>query len=217
VVTTISLFVDESGKFSDNEVVALGTVVSLGRSHVGHFEREWESSLRKNGLAYLRMTEASNFHHRLSQTVEAKSPDERIQALLPFISCVRRHFQMITGVAIDVREFQSLPQQYREIWSDDPCYTAFARAILQIVQESPDDGLVLLYCDDEEKTAWPTYQLYRKINIQMPEENSRASRSPTTDSLFHYKQPTWLLGWFEGKRCFDSVTSDTNSGLYFKK
>ena len=73
---------------------------------------------------------------------------------------------MILGVAIDVRAFNSLPEQYRKIWSDDPCYTAFARNMMKIAEESPKDSLIHLICDDEEKTAWPFYELYRKVKNQ---------------------------------------------------
>ncbi len=157
---------DESGKFLDSDVVVVGGVVGLNMSQIGGFADEWGYWLGHNGLEVLEMKEALKLRQPLSEKVAAHEPHERIAALEPFIRCIRRHLQMITGVAIDVREFNSLPQQYRQIWSDDPCYTAFARIVLQIVRESPSDGIISLYCDDEEKTAWPFYQLYRKIKNQ---------------------------------------------------
>ena len=67
----------------------------------------------------------------------------------------------------------TLPEQYRKIWSDDPCYTAFARNVLEIIGDSPSDGIISLYCDDEEKTAWPFYELYRKIKNQYPDAREK--------------------------------------------
>jgi hypothetical protein len=157
---------DESGKFQDHEVVALGAVTALDRNHSADFANEWAFHLRRHGMEYLSMKEALNLRSPLGNITEARTLDERIAALLPFVMAARRHLHMISGVAIDVEEYKSLPQQYRQIWSDNPCYTGFARVVLQLVNESPVDGLIMLYCDDEEQTALPTYQLYRKIKNQ---------------------------------------------------
>lgn len=170
---TISSFMDESGKFLDSEVVVIGAVVALDRAHMGNFVNEWGYWLKQNGLEYLEMKEALKLYRPLSGNVAAHEPSQRIAALLPFILCVRRHLHMITGVAIDVQEFRRVPEQYRRIWTDDPCYTAFARTVLEIVESSPSDGIISLYCDDEEKTAWPFYELYRRIKNQYPDARDK--------------------------------------------
>jgi hypothetical protein len=67
---------------------------------------------------------------------------------------------------------------------------------LQIVQESPDDGLVLLYCDDEEKTAWPTYQLYRKIKNQYSDARGKLKGITFTDDRFSFPlQAADMVAW----------------------
>lgn len=164
---------DESGKFLDSEVVVIGAVIALNRAHMGDFVNEWGYWLKQNGLEFLEMKEALKLYRPLSEKVSAHEPNQRIAALLPFVMCVRRHLHMITGVAIDVQEFGRVPEQYRKIWSDDPCYTAFARVVLQIVESSPNDGIISLYCDDEEKTAWPFYELYRRIKNQYPDARDK--------------------------------------------
>jgi hypothetical protein len=59
------------------------------------------------------------------------------------------------------------------IWGNDPVYTAFARSILEIVEECPNDGRILLYCDDEEQTALPFCRLYRKIKNQYSDAHTK--------------------------------------------
>lgn len=93
---------------------------------------------------------------------------------------------MVMGTAIDVREFQATAEQHRRIWSDDPCYTAFARNVIQILGDAPSDGIISLYCDDEEKTAWPFYQLYRKIKNQYPDARQRMKGITFTDDRLSF-------------------------------
>jgi hypothetical protein len=168
---TISSFMDESGKFLDSEVVVLGFIVAFNMTP--GFADEWGHYLHENGLEFLEMKEALKLYRPLSSKVAAHEPSQRINALLPFLRCIRRHFQMIGGIAIDAKEYAVLPEQHRKIWSDDPCYTAFARTVLQILEDSPSDGIISLYCDDEEKTAWPFYELYRKIKNQYPDAREK--------------------------------------------
>jgi hypothetical protein len=170
-MVTISSFMDESGKFLDSEVVVIGYIV--GFNLLSGFADEWGYWLHQNDLQFLEMKEALKLHRPLSGKVPAHELPQRIDALLPFIRAIRRHLAMVMGTAIDVREFHSTAEQHRMIWSDDPCYTAFARNVLQILSDSPSDGIISLYCDDEEKTAWPFYQLYRKIKNQYPDARQR--------------------------------------------
>jgi len=44
---------------------------------------------------------------------------------------------------------------------------------MEILSDSPEDGIISLYCDDEEKTAWPFYELYRKIKNQYPDARNK--------------------------------------------
>jgi len=164
---------DESGKFQDSEVVVYGFVVALNLSHVGDFVNDWAYLLHQNGIQFLEMKEALKLHRPLSEKVSAMGVEDRIAALKPFVLCIRRHFHMISRVAIDVKEYKKLPEQYREMWGNDPGYTAFARSILEILSDCPKDGIINLYCDDEEEKAWPFYQLYRKIKIQYQDARER--------------------------------------------
>jgi hypothetical protein len=166
-MVTISSFMDESGKFLDSEVVVIGFVVAFNMTP--GFADEWGYWLRETGLEFLTMKEAVRLQYRLSEKIAAHEPSQRVAALLPFLRCIRRHFHMIGGIAIDAKEYASVAEQHRKIWTDDPCYTAFARTVMQILADSPPDGIISLYCDDEEKTAWPFYQLYRKIKNQYPD------------------------------------------------
>jgi len=172
-MVTVSAFMDESGKFSDSEVIAISAVIGLNRAHMDGFAPEWGFWLKHNGLEFLKTTEALKLHRPLSPRVPACEVQQRIDALLPFVLCIRKHLQMVTGIAIDVAEYASLPEQFRNIWGNDPIYTAFARVILEIIKECPDDGRILLYCDDEEQTALPFYQLYRKIKNQYTDARSK--------------------------------------------
>jgi Protein of unknown function (DUF3800) len=183
---TISCFMDESGKFSDSEVVVMTSVIGVNRAHMNGFATEWATLLKKNGLEFLKTTEALKLRRPLSAVVSACDLQQRIEVLRAFILCIRKYLQMVMGVAIDVREYAALPDEYRGIWGNNPIYTAFARGILEIVRESPQDGLILLYCDDEEETALPFYKLYRKIKNQYADARLKLRGISFVDDQFSF-------------------------------
>ena len=117
-------------------------------------------------MLFLKASHVLKIGRPLSEKVVAAELSERIEALLPFVRCIRHYLQAIFAIAIEAAQYKLLPEDYRQLWSNDPVYLAFTRTIIQISQESPDDGKILLYCDDEEETALPFYRLYRKVKIE---------------------------------------------------
>jgi len=114
-MVTISSYMDESGKFLDSDVVVIGFIVVFNLP--ADFADEWGYWLRENGLQFLEMKEASKLYRPLSDKNPAHEPSQRIRALQPFLQCVRRHFHMIGGVAIDTKEYSSIAEEHRKIWS----------------------------------------------------------------------------------------------------
>jgi hypothetical protein len=181
----ISAFFDESGKFQDHSTVSFCGVAAVAKEFDA-FGPDWNRELYRAGLKYLTMKEALNAKRSLSKKRPAKGTEKRVEALMPFVNCIKRHLGgVVFSLAVDVVAFKSAPSNIREIWGDNPNYLAFARAlqaVLEIVH--PEDKLSLI-CDDEESTALGMYKLYRKVKLVWPEAHSKcASISFADDEVF---------------------------------
>lgn len=167
LMVTITAAFDESGKFKDHTVVAFGGV-ACPAIEVQSFSTGWARCLYINGLESLTMKEALRHNRPLSEKNPALGLDARIEALLPFISCIRTHLQAIVGIALDVKAFTNLPSHYHQILGNDPFFTAFLRTVTEVVElTSPDDKITFI-CDDEEQMAEPMYKLYRRVKLVYP-------------------------------------------------
>lgn len=168
IIMTVSGFIDESGKFKDHKIICLGCVASFNQ-HVDEFAHAWGSLLAMNGMKKFHATKALKHHVPLGTKNAALGLENRIDALIPFIDCIRKYLAIAMGCWIDVKAFKALPSHFFQVFGHDPSYMAFMRTILQVVDFTPDrDGLVLV-CDEDEETALPFYKLYRRIKQVMPE------------------------------------------------
>ncbi len=131
------------------------------------FSNEWRRLLWTHGLTVLSAKEAFNYRIPLGKKVSALGLDERIKALTPYIACIRKHLEVVTGVALDVKAFNSLPSHYFQLLGDNPFFTAFMRMILRVL-ELTEKLPISLICDDEEQMAEPMYKLYRRIKLVWP-------------------------------------------------
>jgi hypothetical protein len=170
---TISTFFDESGKFKDQEVVSFGGVVSPSAHFGGGFATDWARCLDSIGLETLTMKEALHADRPLSAETPAIGLESRIASLMPFIDCIRKHLMVITALAIDVRAYAALPSHYRQAMGDNPFFTAFTRSVLAVLEVTDTEDKISLICDDEEETAWPMYQLFRKVKILYPDAREK--------------------------------------------
>jgi hypothetical protein len=132
----------------------------------------------------------------LSEKNPALGTDKRIAALLPFVGCVRKHLEVVTGVAIDVAAFKGLPSHYFQIFGDDPFYTAFLRAVLDVLGLVDEREKVSLICDDEEQMALPMYKLYRRVKLVDPQAHEKLAAISFADDRFLFGlQAADLLAW----------------------
>jgi len=170
---TISTFFDESGKFKDHDVVSFGGVVSPSTHFAGPFATDWARCLDANGLETLTMKEALHAERPLSVKNPAIGVERRIAALIPFIDCIRKHLMVMTGLAIDAPAYMELPSHYHRAMGDNPCFMAFTRALLGVLEVTDTEDKISLICDDEEQTALPMYQLFRRVKILYPEARDK--------------------------------------------
>ena len=165
---TVSTFFDESGKFNDHDVISFGGVVSPSVDfHEQGFVNEWARCLDQNGLRVLRA------NRPLSDKNPALGTENRIAALLPFIQCVRNHIQVVTGIAIDVKAYRAMPPHFIQMMGDNPHFTAFTRALLAVLEITGQEDKISLICDDEEQTAWPMYQMFRRVKLIYPDAHEK--------------------------------------------
>lgn len=182
---TISAFFDESGKHNDHKVVSFGGVCSFNKE-IADFSRDWGHLLHTNGLRELSAKNVFNPNVPLSSKNTDTGLDKRIRDLIPFVECIRKNIQVITGTAIDVRAYKKLPSHYFQVFGDDPVYTSFLRSLLRILEFTPDQERVVIVCDDEEKTALPFYKLYRRVRKVWPKAKTQLVALSFADDRYLY-------------------------------
>jgi hypothetical protein len=163
----VSAFFDESGKPDDHKVVTFGGMASFQRD-IGEFAMDWRRLLRSKGLTMISAKNAFNPRRPLSQKCPDLDVETRTKSLMPFFDCIRKNIQVITGSAIDVEAYKQLPSHYFQIFGDKPIYTLFLRAVLRVLEFTPDHDKVSITCDDEEQTAKAFYLLYRRVKKVWP-------------------------------------------------
>src|SRR6266436_6670581 len=99
---TVSGFIDESGKFRDHKVICIGCVAAFNQ-HVQDFALEWGKLLYVNGMKSFHTTRALRHHVPLGTKTDAIGVEKRIDALLPFIACIRKNLEVAIGCWIDVK------------------------------------------------------------------------------------------------------------------
>lgn len=181
----ISAFFDESGKFRDHEVVTFGGVLCVERQTVP-FAEEWGWILHDLGLDVFTAKKAFNHRIPLSEKVSSLGLDERIETLKPFVRCIRKHLQVITGMALDVAAFKALPSHYFQLLGDDPFFTAFLRVVLRVIELTTDKTKISMIVDDEEQMALPMYKLYRQVKKVNVEAKNRFAAISFADDEFLY-------------------------------
>jgi len=183
---TISAFFDESGKFKDQDVVTFCGVAAPALQFQQHFADDWLRCLNTAGIFALTAKEAFNPRRPFSEKNPALGIEDRIKALLPFLTCIRKHIHIVTGIAIDVKAFKRLPPHYYRLLGDNPHFTAFLRVILKIIELSAGGHHVSLVCDDEEEMALPMYKLYRRVKIVNPSAREQLRAITFADDRFSF-------------------------------
>lgn len=166
-IMAVSAFFDESGKFKDHAVVSFGGVMAR-HTQLDPFSNEWARLLWLNGIEALSGKLAFNNRVPLGSKNDALGIDKRTEALMPFIGCIRKHLEVVSGIALDVAAFTALPSHYFQILGDDPFYTAFLRMILRVLELTAPRLRISIICDDEEQMAEPMYKIYRHVKRNWP-------------------------------------------------
>jgi hypothetical protein len=183
---TVSGFFDESGKFKDHAVISFGGVAAPAQNFSGNFVQDWRHSLIVNGLGMLTVKEAFTAGRPLSERTPALGITNRIEAILPFIACIRKHLQLVTGVALDVDAFKALPSHYFKVLGNRPEFTAFLRMVLRVVDATSSDDKINLICDDEEEMALPMFRLYRRVKLVNEDAREKLASISFADDRFLY-------------------------------
>ena len=92
------------------------------------------------------------------------------------------HF--VTGVAVDVAAFKSLPPHYFKILGNYPEFTSFLRAIIDVIDVIPTQDKIQIICDDEEQMGVPFFKLYRQVKREWPDARERLTAITFADDRF---------------------------------
>jgi hypothetical protein len=171
-MVSVSVFLDESGKFKDHKVITFGGIAAPS-VEVNAFAKEWMRCLYINGIPALTMKQALRANRPLSDRNPSLGIEARIAALLPFIECIRQHIQVALGTALDVEAFKKLPSHCHQTLGNDPFFTAFLRTILEALELTHEDDKLTLICDDEEEMAEAMYKLYRRVKLVNPDARNK--------------------------------------------
>jgi hypothetical protein len=150
------------------------------------FSQEWKRLLSENGLQEFSCKKVFNAKRPLSKKNSDTGVDKRIEDLLPFVLCIRKYLQVITGLAFDAKSFRELRSHLFQALGTDPSYTAFLRALMRILEFTPSGDRIVLVCDDEESTAWTFYKLYRRVKKVWPEAKTKLVALSFGDDSFLY-------------------------------
>jgi hypothetical protein len=190
---TVSVFLDESGKFNDHKVISIGVVAAFAEQ-VEEFSREWGRILHANGLKKLSAKNVLNPNRPLSKKNCDTGVDARIQALLPFILCIRKYLQVVTSAAFDVSAFKKLPPHFFHFFGHDPVYVAFTYCILHVLDFTPARDRISLICDEDEETVLPFYRLYKQVKKKWPHAKQKlAAISFADDEVLYGLQASDLV------------------------
>lgn len=210
IMAIIHGYFDESGKQADHPVVTF-TGVCVSQSRLKEFDDAWNVLLRQYGLKALHMAKASRLPENNGPLMPRHQTfDQRIDLLLPFAECMRKHLEMGLIQAYDVRGFKSISPAAKVGIGDpsDPYYLAFLRGLVEFVDYIHDDDRIALICDDDEATALGCYSHYRGVRrAYEPVRRKLVSLSFANDEYFPALQAADMLAFLsrlEAKKMFYS-------------
>ncbi len=169
LMAILSSYWDESGKFKDHRTISFcGLCVTSAK--LEKFQEEWRELLQRNGLSYLKVSDAFNAKYRLSPIIPAQTFRERIDALRPFVSCLTQWFELGVAVGIGVEAFKRTAEHLKRQISggDNPFYMAFRTALILFADHRQADDSLAIVFDDDEETAKHCLDYYRKMKIEDP-------------------------------------------------
>jgi hypothetical protein len=170
---TVSAHFDESGKFKDHDVISIGCVGGFAERFENGFVNEWGTLLNAYGLKAISGKATLNYNKPLSAKNPCLGLQDRMACLLSFISCIRKHVQVVTGLAVDAKEFKKLPSYFFKTFGNNPAFMAFVRSAMYMTDFTPDNDKLTLICDDDEETAWEFYRLYRRVKKVWPDARKK--------------------------------------------
>jgi hypothetical protein len=159
-VMSFSAFFDESGKFQSQPSISFGGVAAPNRN-CDAFAENWDDLLKSLRIETLSMKAALQFERPLSDKVPAVGVVRRIEALLPFIECLRKHMMVVSGVAVKSSAFEASPISFKKMWGN-PIYFSFTRTVMEVLDHAKGN-VVVLTCDEDPATARQMYELYTRL------------------------------------------------------
>jgi hypothetical protein len=198
LLAIIHAYFDESGKKSDHPVVAFSGVC-VGRDKLDDFDIAWRTLLRQYDLPALHMAKVSRSSQKVGSKMKANQTwAERIDCLKPFADCINAHLEIGLIQAWDVKGFWAIGKAERKALGSptDPYYTAFARALIELVDHVKDDDRISLICDDDRETALDCYRHYRGLQHARPDIRKKfASLTFATDDDFPALQAADMVAY----------------------
>jgi hypothetical protein len=77
---------------------------------------------------------------------------------------------------------------------DNPFFTAFTRSLTAALEVTHTEDKISMICDDEEESAWPMYQLFRKVKILYPDAREKLQAITFPDDRWSFGlQPADLI------------------------
>ena len=177
----LSAFLDESGKFSNKEVVGLAGLVGESQ-HWHEFQTKWLARLTEDGLNYSSMKNALYF----TGEFESWRGDElRRDALLHDLCQLILEQPLLRIVAIvKSSDFKRLPEVEQKRLGNDPIYAAFEGMVVQILASAPDATLHICY-DLSEEYSEKCVKLFHKLRVLVPLAKDRCAAIAFADDTLH--------------------------------
>ncbi|MGA7341094.1 MAG: DUF3800 domain-containing protein [Terracidiphilus sp.] len=201
ILSFIHVYCDESGKHKNDSVVSFAALC-VRVAALDTFNAEWEVLLRQYGLEELHMSQIS----RLSQNVgcrfvRGQTASERVELLKPFVDRINGYMETGFVHATDSAGFSSIPEKQKKALANmkDPYHLAFIRGLAALSKYGRDERLAIV-CDDDEETAWDSYEMYRALRRPQRAVRDKVKSLSFADSVaFPALQATDMISYLGRK------------------
>jgi hypothetical protein len=164
IVPTVSLFLDESGKFQDSEVVSMGGLL-LAPATNRDLSQSWTNRIESDGLPYTSMKDAINFTGPFYAWRADSGKEQRRDVLLNELAsmiCAAPALQI--SACMRSAQFRQLSQEQRKLFRNDLHYAVFESCVIgAVVHLSEWPPTVMVACDLSEQYSEECVKLFHLL------------------------------------------------------
>jgi len=160
--------IDESGKFSDTEVVCLAACM-VAAEDAGGLTQKWSARLKSDNLKYTSMKEALNFHGPFEswRPITSELEQKRDTLLWDLAEIIASAPMNRIAVTVTSEKFKQLTGAQRKKLGNDPWYAAFEACIIGCLNGNRYN--VAIHADLSEEYSEKCVKLFNLLRARRPD------------------------------------------------